>query len=134
MSVLLAIFVGVNSHAFALSDYRCVIERVHGADPDADPVLSFARKITLGKEFTVDRNTGIMAGALKNAYQTRPVVIDQGSKENGFKAVTTMRAEQGIGRSSAIYTLQINEHAESPTKPFVFLTNDIVYFGRCTHY
>lgn len=36
-----------------------------------------------------------MAGALKNSYVTDPQVIDYGSTEDSYKAVATMRKDQG---------------------------------------
>jgi hypothetical protein len=120
--------------ADAQPDYRCVVERVHGVQPDSDPVLARERKHYLGREFTVDRTTGTMIGALKNSYATRPQVIDRGSKDNSFKVVTTMRVDQGVGAGSSVYTLVVNEYVESAKKPFVFLSNDVVYYGTCTHF
>ncbi len=75
-----------------------------------------------------------MAGALKNSYVTKPQVIDSGSKDNAFKVVTTMRIEQGAGAGSNIYALTINEYDKSPKKPFIFLDNDVVFFGACEHF
>jgi hypothetical protein len=120
--------------ALAQADYRCTIQRVYGAVDDADPVLVQERKMRIGKEFTVDRNTGAMAGALKNAFATKPQIVDRGSKDNAFKAVTTMRIDQGAGGGSAIYALVINEYFEAERKPFTFMSGDMVYFGTCTHF
>lgn len=75
-----------------------------------------------------------MAGALKNSHVTRPVVVDRGSKDNSFKAVTTMRVEQGLGQGSSVYALVVNEYVEPKEKPFVFLSGDTVYFGTCGHF
>ena len=69
-----------------------------------------------------------------NAYATRPQVIDRGSKDNAFKAVTTMRVNQGVGIGSSVFTLVINEYVESSKKPFVFLSGDVAYFGNCTYF
>lgn len=120
--------------ASALPDYRCRIESVHRAATGPDAVLESERKSKVGKEFTVDRRSGRMIGALKNAYATEPVVIDYGSSENAFKAVTTMTRSQGLGHSSSLFALVINEFDEHPKKPFAFLSGDMVYFGRCEHF
>ena len=74
-----------------------------------------------------------MSGALKNNYITKPEIIDPGSKDNSFKSIATLRKEQGVGGGSAVFTLVINEYLETSTKPFVFLSNDVVYFGNCRH-
>lgn len=57
-----------------------------------------------------------MAGALKNSYVTAPQVIDYGSTENSYKAVATMRKDQGAGVGSSIYALTINEY-KAPGSP-----------------
>jgi len=71
---------------------------------------------------------------LKNSYMTKPEVIDFGSEGNSFKVVTTLRREQGVGRGSNAYLLVVNEYAQGPTKPFLFVENDEVYFGTCVHF
>ncbi|MGA9163151.1 MAG: hypothetical protein WBZ31_01730 [Thiobacillus sp.] len=130
MSLLLL----MTSPAFAQSDYRCVIQRIVTAEQAPNSILTFNERNYLGKEFTVERNTGLMAGALKNSYVTKPQVIDPGSKGNAFKVVTTMRLEQGAGAGSNVYVLTINEFSSSPKKPFVFVENDEVFLGVCEHF
>lgn len=122
------------SFAHAGTDYRCRIERVYDADGDKSSLIDGERKLYVGKEFTVDRSSGIMIGALKNSYVTEPVVVDSGSKDNSFKSVTTMRRDQGAGAGSSVFSLVVKEYADTPKKPFVFLSNDTVYFGNCVHF
>ncbi len=76
----------------------------------------------------------MMVGALKNAYITKPEVIDAGSDENSYKVVTILRTEQGIGRGANAYMLVINEYKKVAAKPFTFVQNDEVYFGTCVHF
>jgi len=116
------------------NDYRCTIERLSVAGGDSGDVYEFHKKNYIGKQFTVERASGLMAGALKNSYATKPQVIDRGSKENAYKVVTTMRLEQGAGAGSNIYALTIVEYEQGTKKPFVFLENDIVYFGHCEYF
>ena len=120
--------------AQSLQDYRCTIHRVASAEPPPNNSHDFHQKNYINREFTVERRTGVMAGTLKNAYVTSPQVIDLGSKDNSFKVVTTMRKEEGIGAGSNVYVLTINEHVTSSKKPFIFVDNDIAYFGTCTHF
>ena len=122
------------AYAQVLRDYRCKIERMATAEAPPNATLEFWSKAYLGREFTVDRRTGVMAGALKNSYMTKPEVIDFGSEGNSFKVVTTLRREQGVGRGSNAYLLVVNEYAQGPTKPFLFVENDEVYFGTCVHF
>lgn len=117
--------------ANALSfDYKCRIDRVFEAQITENVVL----KSFLGQEFTVDRSTGIMVGALKNSYVTSPQIIDFGSGENSYKVITSLKVSEGAGRGSNIYALTINEFESGPEKSFAFLRNDEVFFGLCKHY
>lgn len=114
--------------AGAASDYRCTIERTVAAKE------SPLNKLYIGKQFTVERRTGLMAGSLKNAYFTNPQVIDYGSTENSYKVVTTMRTDQGAGAGSSIYALTINEYEQGIKKPFIFMQGDEAFLGWCEHF
>ncbi|MBI1174118.1 MAG: hypothetical protein GC139_02495 [Sideroxydans sp.] len=119
--------------ANADEDYRCTINRVSLAGDESGANFKLLQTY-IGKEFTVERRTGLMAGALKNSYVTKPQVVDYGSAANSYKVVTTMRMAEGAGYGSNIYALTINEYEKSLKKPFVFLSNDEIYFGSCTHF
>jgi hypothetical protein len=130
VSVLLALFA---NFAIASGDYRCTIDRVDSANPDS-AYKSWAAQV-IGKEFTVDRNSGVMVGALKNQFVTQPVVIDRGSAENSFKVVTTLRTNQvNNNRGSNIHVLVVEEYASAPKKPFVYLWNADVFIGTCVDF
>lgn len=131
---LLALSSVFGGNARAGEDYRCTIEHVVlGPSSDA-AVQARATKEFKGKEFTVSRGTGVMTGALKNAYVTAPRVIDMGSDQNSFKVVTTLRPGEGSGPGSYVYLLVVREYAAGPTKSFMFADNDEVYFGYCRHF
>lgn len=120
--------------SWAVEDYRCTIERVVlGPSSEAHLQASTTTKFK-GKEFTISRRTGVMTGALKNAYVTAPVVVDMGSSQNSFKAVTTLRPGEGSGPGSNAYLLVVREYTSGPMKPFMFADNDEVYFGTCQHF
>ena len=108
-------------------DYRCRIQQVMAAD-QASPHLKEGRA-RLGMEFSVDRHTGIMAGALQNAYIGKPQVIDNGSDRNAYKVINVVRNKSA--RAGSVYALTIDQQHPSSTKPFVFLSNAIVYLGHC---
>lgn len=112
------------------SDYRCIVERVETPKSSDSPF----HQLYVGREFTVDRISGVMAGALKNNYVTSPEVIDRGSSDNAFKVLGSLRLDQGAGAGSNVYLLTINEYDSSPRKPFLFAQNDVAYFGYCTHF
>ncbi|WP_448106952.1 hypothetical protein [Pseudomonas azerbaijanoccidentalis] len=116
------------TNAWAAEDYSCTIESTVAAKEK--PI----NRIFIGKQFTVERRTGLMAGALKNSYVTDPQLIDYGSTENSFKTVATMRKDQGAGVGSSIYALTINGYDERDRKPFIFLQNDEAFLGWCEHF
>ena len=124
----------MSTAVLAGTDYRCTIERIVDSAEDGAPSIAAKRKVYVGKEFTIDRRTGVMIGALKNSYLTEPRVIDSGSSENSFKAVTTMRRDQGVGAGSNLFAIVVKEFAETAKKPFVFLENDMVFYGHCIHF
>lgn len=130
----IAITAAVAPTAHAGSDYRCTIERVYDAEGERSTIIDGMRKAFVGKEFTVDRRTGLMVGALKNSFLTDPVVVDPGSTENSFKVANTMRRDQGLGSGSTLSALVVKEYVDSPAKPFSFLLDGTVYFGRCIHF
>ena len=121
------------SFAQSNADYRCRIERITmpGAPKSS---TEFWQKAYEGKEFTVDRQTGIMAGTLKMSSTTKPLVIDTGSDQNSFKVVTTMRRDQGAGAGSNVYVLVIREFAKGSGKPFLFVDNEDTFAGTCEHF
>jgi glycerol-3-phosphate dehydrogenase len=125
---------GSNAAAQVRKDYRCTIERVAMPQQTSAKMVEAQEKQYLGRVFTVERRTGIMAGALKNAYLTKPSVIDMGSSENSYKVVTTLRLEEGVGRGTNVYALVVNEYFRGESKPFVFLENEEVFFGTCVHF
>ncbi|OAI15816.1 hypothetical protein A1507_13410 [Methylomonas koyamae] len=131
---ILSVLVLISGNAIGGNDYRCTIERLSLAGGDSGVVYDLYKKNYVGEQFTVERASGVMAGLLKNSYVTKPQVIDMGSKENSFKAVTTMRKEQGAGAGSNVYALTVLEHEEGEKKPFVFLSNEMVFFGHCEHF
>ena len=120
------------TNAWASEDYKCTVERVVSA-VESDSRSNY-NQIFIGKQFTVERRSGRMAGALKNSYVTDPQVIDYGSAEESFKVVTTMRKDQGAGAGSNIYALTISEYREGAKKPFIFLENGDAYLGNCEHF
>lgn len=57
--------------AQALPDYRCTIDRVAIAELGHTSVLKMQEKNYLGKQFSVERRTGVMSGTLKNPHHGR---------------------------------------------------------------
>ena len=113
------------------SDFRCTIERVEVAGALAPHALQFLRASNVGKEFTVERSTGVMAGVRKMHSTSPPIVVDVGGPENAYKVVATMRRDQGMGFGSNVYALVINTYEAGNRKPFLFTDNSEAYFGSC---
>jgi hypothetical protein len=40
----------------------------------------------------------------------------------------------GYAIANPIYALTVIEYDKSPKKPFVFLENDVAFFGSCEHF
>lgn len=112
-------------------DFKCTISAVISAPKLPPAQEAFLNSTYVGKEFTVERQSGRMAGALKVLSPVAPQVIDPGDKDNGFKMVATMRREQGAGHGTAIYSLAINTFDDAPAKPFLFTNNATAYVGTC---
>lgn len=132
--LLLSLLISSQAISQTLRDYRCKIERVANAEAPPNSKLAVQEKNYIGREFTVERRTGIMAGALKNAYVTKPDVIDFGSPGNSYKVINSLRLDQGAGRGSNVYMLVVQEYVQGTDKPFVFADNDEVFFGKCMHF
>lgn len=132
--VVLVLLFSISGFCFASQDYKCVIERLDHAGVGKIDSPSFYFDMYIGKEFSVNRRTGIMSGALDNSFINSPIVVDVGSSDNSYKAVNFLKKEQGAGAGTNIYALTVNEYVETEKKPFIFLRNDEVFYGYCTHF
>lgn len=128
----IACFVAMNAHS--APDYRCTIEKRLNAMPELPAIQKVQEKAYTGKRFTVERQTGVMSGALQNAFTTDPEIVDNGSAESAYKVVSTIKSEEQHVYGSNIYALTISENEASAQKSFVFLENSVVYLGQCEHF
>lgn len=122
----------VSSVAYGRSaDYVCTIEKEPSAFQLKRSDQEFAGDLHVGQKFTVQRTTGIMDGALKNAFTNQPNVVDPGSRDDAFKVITTEpMATGGVN----IFVLVIKEYEKTPTKDFIFINVDALYTGVCEYY
>ena len=118
----------------ASDDYRCTIERVVTPTHDSDSVQKMLTAQYVSKSFTVERRTGLMAGALKNSFEKPPLVVDQGSKANSYKVIATLKVGEPGVVGSSVKVLVVNEFSAGAKKPFLYLDLDVVYSGTCEHY
>lgn len=122
--------IGIATDSRAGEDYRCTIERYSSAEGDSGPTYKMLRSSFVGKQFTVDRSSGITIGALKNSVGSKPRVIDRGNQENSFKVVSVISADVGMP-GTQITALNVMEFVAGDTKPFNYMINDGVFFGTC---
>ncbi|WP_417452220.1 hypothetical protein [Kordiimonas sp.] len=116
--------------AMGAEDYLCDVTGAGRAEASGEFETSYFLKLVIGRQFSVDRKTGVMSGTLKNNYVQPPKLIDRGSKDNAFKVVTMDVFEN----TTNIYVLIIDEYIDGRNKPFVFLKNGSVYNGYCRHF
>ncbi|OCH24630.1 hypothetical protein [Aliivibrio sp. 1S128] len=126
-SILVMLLISFKS--LALDDYKCMITNAVSSNENGK-LIEVGDKSVNGKIFTVDRSSGVMVGPIKNNYISEPIVLDFGSTDNSFKAVTTMRNEI----TTNVYVLTIQEFIDGSRKPFVFLSNSDVFYGYCEHF
>lgn len=125
--ILLALL--ASSHSLAGGDYKCVV--TNAIEPNLKGGLDeVGDRSVIGKEFTVDRISGVVSGILKNNYLEPPVVLDQGSSENSFKVLTITKNKV----TSSIRSLVVEEFVDGPKKPFVYLSNATVFYGVCSYF
>jgi hypothetical protein len=127
---LLMLVAGTASASTGGGDYRCTIERFSQAQGDVGSTYQLLSTSFVGKQFTIDRSSGITAGALKNSVGATPKVIDRGNKDNSFKVVSSIGSEQGMP-GTTLTALNVMEFIEGNKKPFNFMINDGVFFGTC---
>ena len=125
--ILGAIFLA-NSFVYAqkINSYECVIEEISNSY-DVRNLETYY----IGRIFNVDRSIGMMSGALKNDYVNKPLIIDSGSKDNGFKVINYLRIGEGLGSGSNVYSLIIEEYQSKPIKSFTYMDNAMVFRGNC---
>lgn len=128
--VALLLTIGISAPSLAGNDYRCTIERYSRAGGDTGPTYKMLQGMYVGQQFTVDRSSGVTIGILKNNVDTKPLVIDRGSKENSFKVVSSGGTDE-FHAGSTVSALNVMEFVAGRKKPFNYLFNDDVFFGIC---
>jgi hypothetical protein len=128
----LVILLFASGTSIAFNDFRCTIK--DAIYLESNGTLNHKSHIVtwyLGKEFVVNRGTGLITGAriINNMSGQMPSVYDYLPEENGYKAVTLYKP------NNTIDYLQINQYAEGKLKPFFFKgAFGIMVSGTCTGY
>jgi hypothetical protein len=117
---------------YASNNFKCSVLDAFtlGKNGKIDQSSNVAKN-ALGKEFTVNRQTGqITGGGFVNTMSGQmPQVFDYLPFENGYKAITIYTP------NFTVDYLQINEYIESLKKPFVYKGAwGTTVTGLCTYY
>ena len=128
--LIFSVFFSVSS--YASNNFKCsVLDAFTLGENGIIDQSSSAAKNALGKEFTVNRQTGqITGGGFINTMSGQmPKVFDHLPSENGYKAITIYKP------NFTVDYLQINEYVEPPKKPFMYKgAGGTTVTGVCTYY
>ena len=128
MSFLLSSLILANP-VFSFADsYKCIVTNAYDLTESGALSQSGFPTIYIGREFVVDRDTGIMVGGLSNIndYGT-PVVNHRGSKDTSFKVLTL------YSPYSYVDYLEVIEFEKKPLKPFSFHSLSNIFTGLCSN-
>lgn len=78
---------------------------------DEGPTYQLIKNAYVGRQFTVDRSSGVTIGALKNAVDSKPEIIDSGSSENSFKVLSAVPASLNYA-GTLVTALNVMEFVE----------------------
>ena len=114
----------------AESDFNCTITGVSEITADGHIEALAGKKnyyeTAVGAEFIVQREKGLMAGRFVSNAGWKVNVIDQGSVQQSYKALSNKTS----GRVQSQF-LEIRIQEKNDKKPFVLLATEIL-FGFCT--
>ena len=124
---ILLIILATNS--YASDGFKCVVKDARSPDQSGELKVDDFYITFVGKEFTVDRKTGKMLGALKNhEYYGSPKVLNTGSEKNSFRVIT-------LYQPSVIFDyLTVETYNEKSDMPFIFVSSSTVVSGVCSSY
>jgi len=131
-SISLVFLIFFSGTSFAFNDFKCTIKDAIYLEDDG--TLNHKSHIVtgyLGKEFVVNRKTGLITGAgiINNMSGQMPSVYDYLPTENGYKAITLYKP------NNTVDYLQINQYSENKEKPFFFKgAFGTMVSGICTAY
>ena len=114
----------------AESDFNCTITGVSEVTADGRIEALAGKKnyyeTAIGAEFIVQREKGLMAGRFVSNAGWKINVIDQGSAQQSYKALSN----KASGRVQSQF-LEIRMQEKSDKKPFILLATEILH-GYCT--
>jgi hypothetical protein len=111
MIVLLSFFITDNAFAGDLS-YICQVDHIYSLSEKAVLATSAYENEMKGSSFSVSRVTGEIIGEVVPTIMAKSTrVINNGSKDNSFKAVAEFDGQ--------IQVIEVQEFRSGPIKPFV---------------
>tara|TARA_R100000656_G_scaffold71141_1_gene53342 strand:- start:838 stop:1242 length:405 start_codon:yes stop_codon:yes gene_type:complete len=115
--ILILFFSLLSFSAYAVNDFKCTVK--DAVNLENNGTLNHKSDLVsgyLGKEFVVNRRTGVITGAgISNVMSGKmPTVYDYLPNENGYKVVTLYTP------NNTIDYLQINQYSNGKEKPFFF--------------
>ncbi len=111
----------------AEDQYTCTIERGYRLGPSG---LSRERRLVASLEtrtFEIDRRTGAVTGSHLDNRRHESVVVASGDSENSFQAYWIVTGLAG----SRIRLIEVQEYAETTSKPFRAVVQNWTYTGHC---
>ncbi len=114
---MIAICLIVSFPSFATGNFKCTIK--DAVNLEKDGTLNHKSHLVtgyLGKEFVVNRQTGVITGAniINTMSGQMPTVYDYLPEENGYKSLNVYKP------NNTVDYLQINQYVKSEKKPFFF--------------
>ncbi len=113
--------------ASAAGSYECAVVSATSLAANGEMKRTSFTKAYEGQKFIVNRETGqITSEVISNSNGFgQPEVLDLGSSEQSFKALTVFRPKV------AVDYLMIQSFVEGPKKPFLFLSGGLLMSGKC---
>ena len=106
--------------------YSCVIKQSQFVSNQGMLADQPRHKNLVGEGFSVDKNTGVIVGALTtDNLGAQPSIIDYGSKDQAFKVIIPYYPE------TTVDLLLIEEYSSNNQKPFTFITLGSIFTGLC---
>lgn len=136
-TLILTVLVFVSSPVYAVGGFKCTIKEilVLGDDGTLDIGVKewhrTANKRLIGKNFVIDRSTGLVTGAglVFGTSSEMPAVYDYRPKENPYTAVSV------IVPNMFVEIIEIDQWKEQPLKPFIYKQMDgEMLTGLCEPY
>jgi hypothetical protein len=113
----------------SIDGYKCIVTDTKELSDNGNLEQSDFTVMYLNKEFVVDKGTGRITGGLSNhAGLAQPVVLDFGSSEQSYKALTIYKPY------TTVKYLYIQEFNKTPAKPFLFIESGHIFSGTCEPY